>query len=77
MPISCRPTSLVLVAILTLTALSTASQAQAPENELSRENERLAAQVRDLEATLKAPELASKLPGEKDQPKSTRVESKS
>ncbi|MDE0889095.1 MAG: hypothetical protein OSA40_06505 [Phycisphaerales bacterium] len=54
MPISCRPTSLVLVAILTLTALSTASQAQAPENELARENERLAAQVRDLEATLKA-----------------------
>jgi len=49
-----RPTSFILVAILAVAALSTASQAQAPENDLGRENQRLMAQVRDLEATLKA-----------------------
>ncbi|MDA1027316.1 MAG: hypothetical protein O3A19_12930 [Planctomycetota bacterium] len=54
MPIQCRPTPFVLVAILALAALSTPSQAQAPETTLARENERLAAQVRDLEATLKS-----------------------
>lgn len=49
-----RPTSYILVAILAVAALSTASQAQAPENDLGRENQRLLTQVRDLEATLKA-----------------------
>ncbi len=54
MPISCRRTPSAIVAILALVALSTPGQAQAPETDLARENERLSAQVRDLEATLKA-----------------------
>ncbi len=54
MPISCRRTPFAIVAVLALVALSTPGQAQDPETDLARENERLSAQVRDLEATLKA-----------------------